>query len=42
MRDKDATFVFTTKEKPWQAGIDPYCYLVDRMPEDNLKRVSDQ
>ena len=42
MRDKDATFVLTTKEKPWQAGIDPYCYLVDRMPEDNLKRVSDQ
>jgi ABC-2 type transport system permease protein len=41
MRDKENTFVFTTKEKPWQAGIDPYYYLVDRVPEDNLKRVTD-
>lgn len=42
MRDKEGTFVFITKEKPWQAGIDPYSYLVDRVPDDNLKKVSDQ
>jgi hypothetical protein len=42
MREKESTFVFTTQEKPWQAGIDPYCYLVDRVPDDNLKRVSDR
>jgi aminopeptidase N len=42
MRGKKGTFVFITKEKPWQAGIDPYSYLVDRVPNDNLKKVSDQ
>jgi aminopeptidase N len=42
MRGKKGTFVFITKEKPWQAGIDPYSYLVDRVPDDNLKKVSDQ
>jgi aminopeptidase N len=42
MREKESTFVFTTKEKPWQAGIDPYSYLIDRVPDDNLKRVSDR
>jgi ABC-type transport system involved in multi-copper enzyme maturation permease subunit len=41
IRDKENTFVFISKEKPWQAGIDPFYYLVDRVPEDNLKRVSD-
>ena len=39
MREKENTFVFITKEKPAQAGIDPYYYLVDRMPDDNLKKV---
>jgi hypothetical protein len=42
MREKESTFVFTTKEKPWQAGIDPYSYLIDRVPDDNLKRVTDR
>lgn len=41
MRAREGTFVFTTKEKPWQAGIDPYYYLVDRVPDDNLKKVSE-
>jgi ABC-2 type transport system permease protein len=36
---KDNTFTFTTKEKPYQAGIDPYNYLIDRIPNDNLKEV---
>lgn len=41
MRDKVATFTFVTKQKPWQAGIDPFYYLVDRIPDDNLKKVSE-
>jgi len=35
---KENTFTFTTKEKPYQVGIDPYNYLVDRLPEDNLRK----
>jgi ABC-2 type transport system permease protein len=36
---KDNMFTFKLKEKPYQVGIDPYNYLIDRLPEDNLKRV---
>ncbi|MHB8260311.1 MAG: hypothetical protein ACYDEC_08565 [Bacteroidia bacterium] len=38
---KDNVFTFKTKEKPYQVGIDPYNYLIDRLPEDNLKKVED-
>jgi ABC-2 type transport system permease protein len=38
--DKTNTFVFRVKEQPYQAGIDPYNYLVDRIPDDNLKMIS--
>jgi ABC-type transport system involved in multi-copper enzyme maturation permease subunit len=38
---KDNTYVFRTKELPFEAGIDPYNYLIDRVPEDNLKSVED-
>jgi len=31
---------FTVEELPDQAGIDPFNLLIDRVPEDNLKRVS--
>ncbi|WP_306349948.1 M1 family aminopeptidase [Flavobacterium sp. '19STA2R22 D10 B1'] len=34
---KDNTYTFTTKEIPYQAGIDPYNYLIDRIPDDNIK-----
>jgi len=34
---KDNTFRFTVKEKPFNAGIDPYNYLIDRVPDDNVK-----
>jgi len=34
---KENTFTFLTDEKPYQAGIDPYNYLIDRIPDDNLK-----
>lgn len=36
---KENTFSFHTKEAPYQAGIDPYNYLIDRIPDDNLKKV---
>ena len=35
------TFTFRVKEKPYQAGIDPYNYLIDRLPEDNLKKLDE-
>ena len=36
------TFTFIIKEKPDKAGIDPNYYLVDRMPDDNLKTVEEK
>jgi len=39
--NKDNTFVFRTSEKPYQAGIDPYNYLIDRLPDDNLRKVEE-
>lgn len=33
------SFTFTTDELPQKAGIDPFSLLVDRMPDDNLKKV---
>jgi aminopeptidase N len=36
------TFTFRLKEKPYQAGIDPYNYLIDRLPDDNVKRVTEE
>jgi ABC-2 type transport system permease protein len=36
---KNNTYVFRTKELPYEAGIDPYNYMIDRVPDDNLKRV---
>jgi ABC-type transport system involved in multi-copper enzyme maturation permease subunit len=38
---KENTFKFKTKELPYEAGIDPYNYLIDRIPEDNLKKVEE-
>jgi hypothetical protein len=40
IREKENTFVFLVDEKPFQAGIDPYYYLIDRIPEDNVKKVT--
>jgi len=36
---KNNTNVFRTKEEPFMAGIDPLNYLIDRVPDDNLKRI---
>lgn len=38
---KDNVFTFRTKEEPYQAGIDPYNYLIDRIPGDNIKRLDE-
>lgn len=40
MRQKNGKYTFTVKEEPYEAGIDPINFLVDRVPDDNLKRVS--
>lgn len=37
---RENAFVFKVKEKPVKAGIDPYNYLIDRIPDDNLKAIS--
>ena len=34
-----STFTFVVDELPWEAGIDPSYYLIDRITDDNLKRV---
>ncbi|MEO0007493.1 MAG: hypothetical protein RJA20_1689 [Bacteroidota bacterium] len=40
--EKENTFTFFTAEKPSQAGIDPYYYVVDRVPDDNIKKVTEK
>jgi ABC-2 type transport system permease protein len=39
---KENIFTFKTDEKPFQAGIDPYNYLIDRIPDDNLKGLEEE
>lgn len=39
IHQKENTFIYTVNEKPDQVGIDPYNYLIDRIPSDNLKGV---
>jgi ABC-type transport system involved in multi-copper enzyme maturation permease subunit len=34
-----STYTFTTSELPDQAGVDPFLLLIDRVPEDNVKKV---
>jgi ABC-2 type transport system permease protein len=38
---KENVFTFRTREEPYQAGIDPYNYLIDRIPDDNLKTLGE-
>ena len=40
MNQKRAKFTFVTGELPEQAGLDPFHLLVDRVPDDNLKKVT--
>jgi hypothetical protein len=41
MQAGQRTFRFVTKEKPEKAGIDPFRLLIDRVPSDNVKSVSE-
>jgi ABC-2 type transport system permease protein len=38
---KDNNYSFRVKEEPYQVGIDPYNYLVDRLPDDNVKKLTE-
>jgi ABC-2 type transport system permease protein len=38
--EEENTFTFRTKVKPHFVGIDPYNYLIDRVPADNVKKMS--
>ena len=35
-----STYTFTTSELPDQAGVDPFLLLIDRIPDDNTKKVT--
>lgn len=35
------TLTFVVDEEPHEAGVDPNYYLIDRMPEDNVKKVKE-
>lgn len=39
MKSGKHKFTFVTKDPPAKAGIDPLAMLVDRVPDDNLKKV---
>lgn len=39
LNKKNTSLSFIVKEKPYQAGIDPYHYLIDKVTSDNLKKV---
>jgi hypothetical protein len=42
MTGQEQIFTFVTRVKPDKAGIDPNYYLVDRIPDDNLKTVTEK
>jgi ABC-2 type transport system permease protein len=35
-----STYTFTTAELPDEAGVDPFLLLIDRVPDDNTKKVT--
>jgi len=35
-----STYTFITDEMPEQAGVDPFLLLIDRIPDDNTKKVT--
>lgn len=39
--EKDNVFIFYLDEEPHTAGIDPYNYLIDRLPVSNTKRITE-
>ena len=39
--ESDPKFTITVDELPYEAGIDPNYYLIDRIPDDNVKKVKE-
>jgi hypothetical protein len=37
---RDCSFSFVTAQLPDQAGIDPFAFMIDRDPNDNMKSVT--
>jgi len=35
-----SSYTFTTAELPDEAGVDPFLLLIDRIPDDNTKKVT--
>ena len=35
-----STHTFTVEELPYEAGVDPFVLLIDRVPDDNVKQVT--
>ncbi|WP_040669943.1 M1 family aminopeptidase [Nitritalea halalkaliphila] len=40
LTQEENSFTFRVREKPQFVGIDPYNYLIDRVPGDNVKKAS--
>jgi ABC-2 type transport system permease protein len=38
---RNNSYVFKIKAMPFEAGIDPYNYLIDRIPDDNLRKLEE-
>ncbi len=36
----NSTYTFITAEMPDDAGVDPFLLLIDRIPDDNTKKVT--
>ena len=34
------TFTFVVEKKPYRAGVDPFKLLIDRVPGDNMKKLT--
>lgn len=41
LKAKETQFVFRVKEQPKKVGVDPYHYLIDRVPDDNIKNINE-
>jgi hypothetical protein len=37
--NSNSKYTFTTAEPPEEAGVDPFLLLIDRVPDDNTKKV---
>jgi hypothetical protein len=40
MKSGKGQYTFTVDQEPEKAGIDPMRLLIDRLPEDNMKKVT--